>query len=225
LIRRVYILVEGQTEEEFVSTILCPYLFDHAAAFDVRPIVLETSPGHKGGLVNYVQYQNTVKRFLKAEKDILVTSMVDFYGLPPNFPGFLEAKRLIDPNDKVQFVEQEVAKDIDSDRFLPYIQLHEFEALLFVSSKGFRYLSEITPGGLKEVDKLLSTFPNPELINDRPHLAPSKRIKNILYDYKKPIDGIIIALENGIQATLDRCPRFRSWVETLIEKIQGSAGA
>ena len=48
---RVYIICEGQSEEEFVNVILTPYLILHHI-YDVRPILMTTSRGHKGGDVN-----------------------------------------------------------------------------------------------------------------------------------------------------------------------------
>jgi len=57
--RAIYILVEGQTEEEFVNNVLSPYLRGHAI-YDVRAILMETSPGHKGGDVSYDRYKKTL---------------------------------------------------------------------------------------------------------------------------------------------------------------------
>ena len=46
---RVYVLVEGQTEEAFVRELLIPY----GARFGcyLHPIIVSTSPGHKGGVL------------------------------------------------------------------------------------------------------------------------------------------------------------------------------
>jgi hypothetical protein len=50
--------------------------------------------------------------------------------------------------------------------------------------------------------------------------APSKRIEAIIEDYNKILYGNILALEIGIETILEKCPRFRNWVENLISVIK-----
>ncbi len=50
--RVLNIIVEGPTEREFVNNCMYPYFFEHNVS-KVRPIGIETSPGHKGGDVRY----------------------------------------------------------------------------------------------------------------------------------------------------------------------------
>lgn len=97
----------------------------------------------------------------------------------------------------------------------PYIQLHEFEALLFSSGKGFmKYFEEKETLQLKGI---IESFENPEDINSSPEGAPSKRILKIIPDYDKVMYGNIIALEIGLRTIREKCPRFNNWVNTLIK--------
>ena len=111
-------------------------------------------------------------------------------------------------------MEAALNKDIQDFRFIPYIQLHEFEALLFSSGDGFKkYFDEKTNKTLQDI---IDLYNNPEDINSSPDNAPSKRLLRIVPEYDKVIYGNIIALEIGIKTILNRCPRFRNWIEKLI---------
>ena len=48
--KRLYIVVEGQTEVEFVETLLVPY-FQQFGIYSVIPVIIHTSATGKGGLV------------------------------------------------------------------------------------------------------------------------------------------------------------------------------
>lgn len=111
-------------------------------------------------------------------------------------------------------MEKAIKNDINDWRFYPYIQLHEFEAVLFSSDKGFiKYFDE---DNTLELQEIIDKYENPEDINSTPDGAPSKRLLRIVPEYDKVMYGNIIALEIGITTILDRCPRFKKWVNTLI---------
>ncbi len=223
MIRCLIIIVEGKTESTFVREVLSPYLWTFGI-FDIRPIQISTSRNQKGGMVNYQHFENDAKHYLLQESDVLVTSLIDYYALPTNFPGYFEAESgFEDSMLRVRFLERSLAARINHPRFLPYIQLHEFEALLFADTRGIAGLIGGTGISYQLVEEIYAQFPNPEDINDHPSTAPSKRLAAIIPGYDKVIDGNFIALENGIQAILERCPRFRNWVETLIARMQAPA--
>ena len=215
--RVLNILVEGQTEKEFVTSLLYPYLLKKGIS-NVRPITIETSPGFKGGDVRYeVRYKPNIQRILRGQEDMIVTSLIDFYKLHNDFPKYPESRGLATPQQKVSLIEQGCFDDINDRRFIPYIQLHEFEGLLFSSPKGFTNLfPEISGANKKKLTETVEQFPNPEMINDRPEFAPSVRLKNLIPGYEKPLFGNIIALENGLDTILERCPRFKEWIEQII---------
>ncbi len=221
MIRAIYIIAEGPTEEEFVRSLMQPYFAAKYGFYDVRAIKLGTSPGHKGGDMSFARYRYNVALFLKQESDVLVTSLIDFYGLRTDFPQYEAAKRHNQVEQRVEFLERACAEVIDNDRFIPYIQLHEFEALLFASRRGFdTYFSHLTKKSNDELTDVFSQYPNPEKINDGYTTAPSKRLEQLIPGYQKVLYGPMIALENGFSTILDKCPRFRAWIELLESKIQ-----
>lgn len=58
--------------------------------------------------------------------------MFDFYRLPIDVPGVVNAEKVSDPYGKVEFIEREIqkAEGYHKEFFFPYIELHEFEAML-----------------------------------------------------------------------------------------------
>ncbi len=211
--KRLFVVVEGQTEEAFVKELLVPH-FNKNGIFDVRPILIHTSKGHKGGFVNYGHLKNDLLRLLKSQgPDVVVTTFVDFFRCP-ELPGQAEIDALQSHRQKVEEMEKAIADDINDRRFLPYIQLHEFEALLFSSVNGFEaYFDDRITAKIRQIT---DTFDNPEDINSSAETAPSKRLLSIIPDYDKVIYGNIVALEIGLPVMLERCPRFRNWIDTLI---------
>ena len=115
-------------------------------------------------------------------------------------------------------MEAAIDEAIDDRRFFSYIQLHEFEALLFSSNKGFEYyFSEELAA---KTASIISSYDNPKDINTSPEWAPSKRLLAIKSDYNKVLEGYLIALEIGIKSILEKCPRFAEWIKTIIEKSE-----
>lgn len=121
---------------------------------------------------------------------------------------------------QVEEMEQCIKDDIKDVRFIPYIQLHEFEALLFASNEGFNsFFDEIQK---EKAQQIINSYDNPEDINTTPEGAPSKRILAIKEDYDKVLEGNLIALEIGFSKIMEKCTRFRTWIEKLIELCKES---
>ena len=149
--------------------------------------------------------------------------MFDLYALPDDFPGFEKNKAVSDPYLKVSNLEKDFANAINDKRFIPYIQLHEFEALLFC---GIEYIAKLYPGCEKRCEQLtqaLQNVGNPELINNSPHTAPSKRIIKAIegnnkthYNYNKPKTGRFVTEKIGIDELRSKCKHFDEWIEKLI---------
>lgn len=211
--KRIYIVVEGQSEEGFVKELMAPFFLSHGVY--VYPVIIHTSRGHRGGFASYEHLRNDVNRLLKSQgQDIIVTTFVDFFRCP-ELPGKDEWISIQNHRERVDEIEKAIKKDIDDRRFYPYIQLHEFEALLFSSEKGFiKYFDEKDALQLKEI---IDSYKNPEDINSSPEGAPSKRIIRIIPDYDKVMYGNIIALEIGLGIIREKCPRFSNWINTLIK--------
>lgn len=212
--KRLYIVVEGQTEEEFVKSMIAPYLQQYGI-FSVTPVILHTSAAGKGGFVNYQHLRNKVKSLLKSmDNDAIISMMVDYFRCP-SLPNQEEWDNIEIHAERIEAMERSISDDIKDHRFIPYIQLHEFEALLFSSPAGFEaYFSD------EEAQKALTvinSFENPEDINTSPSGAPSKRLLGIREKYEKVVEGNIIALEIGMDSILARCPRFKAWIDKLVE--------
>ena len=212
--KRLYIVVEGQTEEEFVESLLVPY-FQQFALYSVTPVIIHTSATGKGGFVNYAHLKNKIEDLLRtSSKDIVVSTMVDFFRCP-ELPSREKWENICNHVDRVTIMENCMAEDIHDYRFIPNIQLHEFEALLFSSTEGFnQYYSEEEASKLSSI---VNDYDNPEDINSSPNGAPSKRILAIREEYDKVLEGNVIALAIGLETILNKCPRFKAWIERLIE--------
>lgn len=226
---RLYLFAEGQTEQTFADTLIKPHLAQYYEVFMHKPILTahakKKGKVHRGGGRNYVQMKNDITRFLKQEKapDVFFTTMIDLYAIHPDFPGLAESESMRqDPLQRVEFLEQRFAEDIGDDRFIPYIQLHEYEAYLFSAPKSFEYLDA---GRTKEIEALrtiASQYQTPELINDGPQTAPSKRIIAHFPDYgkAKSIYGPLLAQQIGLQVIRSKCYHFDKWLSRL-ESLNG----
>ena len=158
---------------------------------------------------------------LRQEADTVVTTMFDFYALPDSWPGRAEA-RTAPFSKKASIVETAVKEDIlnefgtsfDKNRFRPYIQMHEFEALLFSQPRTICAVLR-SPESEKQVQAIRDSFQNPEEINDSSTTAPSKRLLGVFADYRKRLHGLIAAQRIGIDAMRKECPHFARWVGML----------
>ena len=111
---------------------------------------------------------------------------------------------------------------MSNNRFIPFVVMHEFEALLFSNCSSFA--SAIgRPGLALRFQEILNKFATPEEINDSPETAPSKRIASLVSDYQKPLLGATAALEIGLPAVRAACPHFDTWLSALEERARTAA--
>jgi hypothetical protein len=215
---RLYVVVEGPTEESFVGNVLAATLWPRQIY--LTPIILG-SPGHKGGNPNYARVRKDIVTLLKQDRTAYCSTMIDFYGLGKGFPGTAPPDNL-SKLDKARRIEQAIKEDVAAGlpdlradvRLLPYLQLHEYEGLLFSDPQAFA--SGIGQHHLvAHFQTIRSAFPTPEDINDDPNTAPSKRIVDAYRAYSKPIDGLRAARAVGIGKMREECPHFCEWVEQL----------
>jgi hypothetical protein len=220
---RLYIFAEGQTEQTFAAQLLRPHLATYGVYVD-KPILVAhaRSKGriHRGGGRNYLAMKNDIMRFLKQEKakDVFFTTMLDLYAIAPEFPGLEESSKLQqNPSQRVVFLENYFKSDIGDHRFIPYLQLHEFEAYLFSEPKNFALIEADNEKAIKELQIITERYETPELINDKPETAPSKRIEALFPDYarSKTIFGPIIAQKTGLSVIRAKCPHFNTWLTQL----------
>ena len=224
--KRINIIAEGQTEQRFIEDFLAEYSVFKNNEIYLLAITMETSRGHKGGGINFDRYKDKVINLLYENDEPIVTSLIDFYGLNKDFPDYSDSEKIPNKSERVDFLEKAILKDIEKDipkridinRFLPYIQLHEFEGLLFSDIKGFKTITS-EKNKLKEIEDIIKKFPNPEDINDEPNKTPSKRLIKIIekYERRKIEYGYRIANKIGIETIMSKCPHFREWIEKLIK--------
>jgi len=90
---------------------------------------------YRGGLVSYQKARKDIQSWLKedANPDARFTTMFDLYALPDDFPLYKESKSIMNPYQKVDSLENALKEDINDLRFVPYIQLHEFETLVLAN--------------------------------------------------------------------------------------------
>lgn len=225
----IHVLCEGLTEQGFVNEVLRPYLIDNGVT-SVKSIIVSTNKklNAQGGMSSYTHARTDLNLMRQSNTDSefeshIFTTMFDLYALPNDFPGYEEANSIIEPYAHVNSLEQSLANAINDSRFIPYIQLHEFEALVFC---GIDYLVKIYPKCKKSCEQLTATlqkYGNPELIDNDPTTAPSKRIIKAIegenkYKYNKPTTGKSVTKEIGIDELRAKCPHFNKWVDSLIGK-------
>jgi hypothetical protein len=220
---RLNLTVEGQTEQMFVVRSLKGHLASHNV-FVRKPrlTALGKKKGrvHRGGLRSYEPARNDIIRWLTEDQDpdAYFTTMIDLFRLPKDFPGYRDAAAIRDAYDRVAKLESALAEDIQDPRFVPYIQLHEFEALLLSDPAGFGcyYDKNEYARGIRGLLELCARHP-PELIDDGEQTAPSKRIGKEIPDYlhAKPTAGPIIAEHIGLDTIRKKCPHFDQWLKRL----------
>lgn len=138
---RLHMVVEGQTEEAFINTMLVEHLALYNVFADVRCVQTSRRRGRifRGGLLDYARAKKDLELWIKEDRnpDAYFTTMFDLYALPQDFPSYDEAKKYTSAYQRVALLEQAFSRDIGSYRFVPYIQLHEFEALILVDPAKF----------------------------------------------------------------------------------------
>lgn len=224
--KRLYIFCEGQTEESFSTDVLGPH-FDGQRVF-VHPLVLPnkrgaTSRRHKGGWVSYANAKRFVRLTMEQlhSPDTWFTTMFDLYAIPDDFPGLAQA-----PTGpaaaRVRKLEDAFGEDIRTDRlwrFTPYLQLHEYEALLLVDPDAFSSFYPDRIDGISALKQEVGALA-PEEVNHGRETAPSKRIIRHIPEYEgaKVVAGTLIAETIGLATLRARCPHFDAWLAELEER-------
>jgi hypothetical protein len=192
---RLYLFAEGQTEQTFADNVLKLHLAQHGVFMQNSMLIAHSRDRGKvrrGGGRRYLPMKNDILRKLAQEKDsdVFFTTMIDLYAIHAQFPGLDEAEKLRHlPYKRVELLEQHFAKDIGDPRFIPYIQLHEYEAYLFADPTWFEYFYNHHTNEIAALQAIADSKDSPELINDGQQSAPSKRIIAHLPDYEgaKPL--------------------------------------
>jgi hypothetical protein len=217
---RLHIVVEGQTEETFVRDILSPTLGEHSVFADVHCVTTgrKGPKVYRGGLLRYEHLRRDLTIWMKEDQasDSWFTTMIDLYRLPIDVPGYQKSRLISDPIQRVQFLENELKTDLCSTRFVPYIQLHEFEALLFSDPECFLAAFPDQRGAIDGLVRIRNSAVSPEHIDDGEETAPSKRICDLLPQYTKTVHGLIVAKHIGLPGIRRECSHFNRWFEAVL---------
>lgn len=224
---RLYVLVEGLTEEQFVKKVLYPHLM-HRRVFAV-PIIVTTQRDHTGkktgkGGGRWKRWLKDLRRLVAQNPgaDVRFTTLFDLYGLPDDFPALGQHGAVPDTCQRSELLQQAMRAELDDHRLVPYLQRHEFEALVLAGLDSLELLLDAKDDlkGLKQLQCAVSGVA-PEDIDDGVDTAPSKRLAGSIPGYRKTIHGPLVLEQVGLARLRAACPRFDAWVTTL-EQMGGA---
>lgn len=224
----LHFVLEGQTEEAFVKRVLAP----HLEAFEIyaRPTIVATKRErdgrkHRGGGDWETWFKDIQLRLRDRRPVVRVTTLFDLYGLPKNFPQLTAMATVADTRVRCAHLEAAMGSVVGDARFIPYLQRHEFEALVLA---GLPALSELLdqPDDRKGLEQLQADIGDtaPEDVNDGVNTAPSKRLGRFIPSYDenrqsegkdKPYFGEQVTVKTGLATLRAKCPRFGAWVAAL----------
>ncbi len=222
---RLLVHVEGETEETFVNNVLGPHLMEAGyTSVGARLIGNARQRINRGGQ-SWQTVRKGILNHLRRDRDAISTTMVDYYGVPQyrsaQWPGRVAAAA--QPlAERAANVQAALAEDIrtatgttfDPSRFIPYVSMHEFEALLFSDCERFAQ-SINAPHIRAEMQSVLDQFGDPEEINDSQATAPSKRILGMFPRYDKVAMGTIAIQDIGLESIRRQCRNFDCWLNRL----------
>lgn len=214
----VYLVVEGLTEQLFIERILAPYCA-------VRGVYLHPTQvpkkGGKGGDVKFERVKTCVGNFLKQRSDTRVGTFFDYYGLK-EWPMLNDVRSQdLSPAEIVKKLNDAAGEELCREfpglgvetRFVPFMAVHEFEALLFSDAE---VLASALGINVTSINDVLREYGSPEKINTRPDKIPSKHLENWLDGrYIKTVQGISIADKIGIDKMREANPNFNDWLNRL----------
>lgn len=224
--KHVAVVVEGQCERDFLQSVVAPVLGSKNIFLTAAVI---GKPGHKGGNVTFARLLKDVENFFSQGNCHAVSMMIDYFRLHPQWPGMpeltqcMQAGASLTLQQKAQALNtatlqaiQQALPQVENveQRFIPYIQMHEYEALLFSEQQT---LAQCLGVEETKVQSVLAQYKTPEHINTNPQRTPAKQIENLIRprQYRKRRQGIAIAQKVGLYAMRQQCQLFDAWVERL----------
>lgn len=216
--KRLLIYVEGQTEEFFVNRVLRGHLLAHGVTVE-RPILAATTPdpgGWRGGFINWPAVEADLKTLFmqEADSELRITTLLDVYALPDKVPGFTPSHGAGRSPIEVDGIESAWAAHFGEPRFVPYLQRHEFEALLLACPPALHSIFPTDAAALTQLASSIAACASAEDINDGPTTHPSARLGQAIPSYRalKASHGLFVVLEAGLDRIRPRCPRFDAWL-------------
>ena len=224
----LYAFCEGLTEQGFCNQVLRPHLFPLGEGI-VHTIKTANSKRHgvvsRGGIGKYSSLRRQILNELKRHRRpaVFFTTMIDLYGLPQDFPGRVDhVRNPANPTPYVEALEEAFRNDIGDERFIPYLQLHEYETLLFSDPEELVPSFDNCQRAVDKMKAIVASVPSIEHIDDGESTAPSKRIIGMLptYSGRKATEGPLIAERIGMQVLREKCPHFDGWISRLEQILE-----
>jgi hypothetical protein len=217
---KVIVFAEGPSDEQFIKRVVAPALLP--LQIYIKPQLLHTSKDAKGGAVSFERFKINARNTLLQNRDTILTTFLDLYGLDTDFPAFHEAKKVTDVYGRLKVMEEALAAAIVShvdcrpNRFIAYFQPYEFEGLLFSNVDALIRTEPDWKNQHAKLQKVRANFPTPEHINDGYETKPSKRLEDILRPkYKKTRHGPLIAEQVTLAEMERECLHFKGWLDQL----------
>jgi len=213
----VMVLVEGQTEQIFVKKLLSPYITELTKH---KIFLIPTQPGKRGGDVRFERFKKDIAIHLKQRPNTYITLMLDYYGIK-DWPGLKKSKQQATHSKKAEVINSETKTEVQryfsaqngGNRFIPYVSMHEIEALYFSDPASIAQIMNVNK---TKIESILHECDEPEAINDRPETAPSKRLGKLSKLFVKTSTGIAIAKKINIPKMRKHCPLFDEWINKIV---------
>jgi Domain of unknown function (DUF4276) len=164
-----------------------------------------------------------MRRWLKENHspDACFSMMIDLYHLPHDFPGYANGMAHADCYRQAELLEAAIGVELGDPRFIPYLQVHEFEALVLSDPRHFADWFEGRQRALTALVAECEPYDTPERIDHGQHSHPKARIKMHFEDYDEDLHGPLIAYKIGLPTLRERCPHFGQWLTRLEQLNQG----
>ncbi|MDM1093173.1 DUF4276 family protein [Myroides odoratimimus] len=209
--KRLIVICEGETEQEFCKHILFQHLYSRGILLE-HPLIKRSA----GGIGSWDSLKKQVLGHLN-EGGAFVSTFIDMYGIKDSyaFPNWVSSKSITDVKRRMEDVELAMEQEINHANFIGNIVVHEYETLLFSDISA---IERIVPDG--EVDmvglnKIITSTSDIELINNGATTAPSKRLEKNIIGYVKTLYGHYIAEEIGLGTIRAKCVKFDIWISKL----------
>jgi hypothetical protein len=227
-VARLFIHVEGRTEKLFVNEILRDHLVSKGYYSVEARILGNARQRDRGGIRSWLSVKKEIMNHLREDPFCIATTMVDYYALPRDssrgWPGRESGRG--SSNEKARCVQEAIHEDLatemgggsNSRQFVPFIVMHEFEALLFSDRTAFS--RSLGRSDLEaSLHKIRGDFTTPEDINDSPVSSPSKRIEALVPSYQKPLQEVQAVRDIGLVRIRQECPNFNAWITQLESRV------
>lgn len=218
--REVCVVVEGQSEEQFVKLVLGAQALARGVA--VEPVIVRTrrtaTKTHKGGGSSWQPYRRLVHHLATQGHLSRIGVMFDLYACPKDTPG-------LDPNLSGSALHRSVVAatkdDLDprgSGRILSGPVLHEYETLVIAAIASGA--TEADPETVDHAKAAITAAGGAEAVNGGRDTAPSKRLEGWWPGYEKVLYGAVLLSEAPWDHIAAQCPTFHAWWESLLAEPQ-----